>query len=117
MGEKIEVTDYAMAHWMAQSCGLDINEWPRHKPDHMPKSSFDQLKKSLRPYSFSTEPSHEQQFYHFLKSQMPEEPQVFANPKKLTKDPNRLNPIVFPKTKKVTKFTELFKTSKAAKSV
>jgi hypothetical protein len=51
LGKKIIVTDYGLAHWIAQSYNLDINELPKQKPDHLNKDTYDVLKgKVLKEY-------------------------------------------------------------------
>lgn len=42
---QIVVTDYSLAHWIAQGHKLDINEWPKQKPDHISKDVYEMLKK------------------------------------------------------------------------
>jgi hypothetical protein len=49
-GEKLVVTDYSLSHWIAQAYNLDINDWPKKKPEHFQKETYEQLKRLFRPY-------------------------------------------------------------------
>lgn len=50
-GQKLIVTDYSLAHWIAQTYNLDINDLPKVKPDHLSKETYDLLKgKILKDY-------------------------------------------------------------------
>ena len=45
------MTDYSLAHWIAQTYNLDINDLPKVKPDHLSKETYDLLKgKILKDY-------------------------------------------------------------------
>lgn len=58
--EKIVVTDYSLAHWQAQTCGININAFPRFKPDGFPKDVYDELRVVLKNYVNASKPSCEQ---------------------------------------------------------
>lgn len=50
-GQCIKVTDYSLAHWIAQTYRIDINNWPINRPEHITKEAYEQLKKILRKHS------------------------------------------------------------------
>jgi hypothetical protein len=50
-GQCIKVTDYSLAHWLAQTYQIDINNWPINRPEHISKEAYEQLKKILRKHS------------------------------------------------------------------
>jgi hypothetical protein len=50
LDQKLIVTDYGLAHWIAQTYQLDLNDWPRQKPDNIQKDAYESLKKSLKKF-------------------------------------------------------------------
>ena len=50
-GQKLIVTDYTLAHWLAQTHGVDMHDWPAKKPDHLSKEQFDNLRKILKDFT------------------------------------------------------------------
>jgi hypothetical protein len=50
-GERLIVTEYGLAHWIAQGFNLDVNDLPKQRPDHITKEAFDSLRgKILKDY-------------------------------------------------------------------
>jgi hypothetical protein len=43
-GEKVIVTDYGLAHWLAQTFKLDVNEFPNMKPPHLSETAYNEIK-------------------------------------------------------------------------
>jgi hypothetical protein len=58
-GKKVVVSDFSLAHWLAQSYQLDICEWPRQKPDNIPKEIYEPIKRLLKRYTQHAKPSKE----------------------------------------------------------
>jgi hypothetical protein len=56
LGEKVVVSDFSLAHWIAQNYNLDINDWPKNKPDNFPKEIYEELKKILKLYIYHSKP-------------------------------------------------------------
>lgn len=56
-GEKLVVTDFSLAYWTAQSYNLDLNDWPKKKPDHFPKETYEYLKKLFKPFTEAQKPA------------------------------------------------------------
>lgn len=47
------MTDYGLAHWIAQSFDLDLNNLPKRRPEHITKEAYDSLRdKVLKDYIF-----------------------------------------------------------------
>lgn len=56
-GEKLVVTEFALAYWTAQSYNLDLNDWPKKKPDHFPKETYEYLKRLFKPFTEPYKPA------------------------------------------------------------
>lgn len=48
--KKLVVTDYGLAHWIAQTYNMDINHMPNNCPSHMTSAQFDDLKLLIKDY-------------------------------------------------------------------
>jgi len=51
--QQVVVTDYSLAHWIAQTYNLDIHNMPLTRPSHLTPHTFDELKIILRDYFVS----------------------------------------------------------------
>lgn len=51
-GKKVIVNDYSVAHWIAQTYNLDINNMPNLRPSHLNShpQAFEELKLQLKDY-------------------------------------------------------------------
>ena len=49
-GKKLIVTNYALDYWTAQSYGIDLNNWPKQKPDHINKNVYENLRQQFKKY-------------------------------------------------------------------
>jgi hypothetical protein len=56
---KVIVTDHSLAHWIAQTYNLDINHWPKKRPDHLTKEVYEQLKRITKQFATQTDTSPE----------------------------------------------------------
>lgn len=102
------MTDYGLAHWIAQTYNLDINDLPKVKPDHLSKETYDLLKgKVLKDY-MSWDRSlmkPEQVFVNSIKSgtnntnQLPGRKSTDCLDGNWMKDPFKLQPLIYALTK------------------
>jgi hypothetical protein len=107
------VTDYSLAHWIAQTYNLDINDLPKVKPDHLSKETYDLLKgKVLKDYMAWDRSlmKPEQVLVNAIKSSTGQNKQM--SKKKSTehlnqswmKDPFKLQPLIYALNKNVQPF-------------
>jgi len=112
-GQKLIVTDYSLAHWIAQTYNLDINDLPKIKPDHLSKETYDLLKgKILKDYMAWDKSlmKPEQVFVNSIKSGTIQTKQLKS--KKSTedldgnwmRDPFKLQPLIYALSKTVQPF-------------
>ena len=112
-GQKIIVTDYSLAHWIAQTYNLDINDLPKVKPDHLSKETYDLLKgKILKDYMAWDKSlmKPEQIFVNAIKSGTVKNRQMISKKSSeyidpnWMKDPFKLQPLIYALSKNVQPF-------------
>lgn len=53
------MSEYSLFHWLAQTYGVNLNEWPTIKPDYIPKEAYEQIKKLFKAYTDKNRPADE----------------------------------------------------------